>query len=193
MNPVIENIKARHSVRSYKDEPIPRELLDIVMEAGRYAPSGGNNQTSKFYVISNKKFLADMTAVAESEFAKMEVYDGMYKSLRSAVVRSKNGSYNFTYSAPVNIIVTNRKGYGNAMADSTMALMNMMLAAQSLGLGTVYTNATHWLDESGPFRELLATIGVTDEETVCCGMSIGWPENPGHEVEHFGNEVIYIE
>ena len=193
MNHVIENIYSRHSVRSYRDEPVPRELLDEVLEAGRRAPSGGNNQCSRIYVISNKDVLARMSRLAEAEFAKMEVYEGMYKSLRSSIVRSKNGGYDFTYNAPVNIIVTNKKGYGNAMADSAMLLMTMMLAAQSLGLGTCYTNQTHWLDENEAFRSFLSELGVKDDETVCCGMSIGWPENPGKEVQRVGNEVVFIE
>ena len=193
MNQVIENIYSRHSVRSYRDEPVPRELLDEVLEAGRRAPSGGNNQCSRIYVISNKDVLARMSSLAEAEFAKMEVYEGMYKSLRSSIVRSKKGVYDFTYNAPVNIIVTNKKGYGNAMADSAMLLMTMMLAAQSLGLGTCYTNQTHWLDENEAFRSFLSGLGVKDDETVCCGMSIGWPENPGKEVQHVGNEVVFIE
>lgn len=193
MNTVIETINSRHSVRKYLDRTVDKELLEKIVEAGRMAPSGGNNQTSHIIVVSDRGFLDNMIQLAKTEFAKMELYEGMYKSLRSTIVRAKNGTLDFTYGAPVNIMITNRKGYCNAMADSVLVLSNMMLAAQSLGLGTCYTNQTHWLDENENFRALLKTIGVLDEETVCCGMSLGWPENPGKEVQHFGNHVTFVE
>lgn len=186
-------IHTRRSIRKYKDEPVSRELIEEVCQAGRCAPSGGNNQSSRIYVVTNKEMLARMIKTAEQEFAKMEVYEGMYKSLRSSITRSKNGGYVYTFNAPVNIFITNKKGYGNAMADSTMAMMNMMLRAHDLGLGTCYTNQTHWLDENPAFRELFAEMGVTDEETVCCGMSMGWPDTQPKEINRFGNEIVYID
>lgn len=192
MNPVIDVINSRHSVRKYKDTPVPKDLLETVVQAGRMAPSGGNNQTSRIYVVSDKAFLQQMKDTAKEEFAKMDTYEGMYKSLRSSIVRSKTPVYDFTYGAPVNIFITNAKGYCNAMADSVLVLANMMLAAQSLGLGTCYTNQTHWLDENKAFRDLISRIGVTDSETVCCGMSLGYPDGPVKEVAHTGNQVIYV-
>ena len=53
MNPVLENIKTRRSVRSYKDLPVPKELIDKVIEAGNYAPTGNNTQAWRFVVVSD--------------------------------------------------------------------------------------------------------------------------------------------
>ena len=81
MNTVIETINSRHSVRKYLDRTVDKELLEKIVEAGRMAPSGGNNQTSHIIVVSDRGFLDNMIQLAKTEFAKMELYEGMYKSL----------------------------------------------------------------------------------------------------------------
>ncbi len=53
MNPVLENIKTRRSVPSYKDLPVPKELIEKVIEAGNYAPTGNNTQAWRFVVVSD--------------------------------------------------------------------------------------------------------------------------------------------
>ena len=142
----LEAILTRRSTRKYADEIPSKELIEKVIEAGRYAPSGHDNQTSHFIVFTDKAVLDELAALVQDEFAKMEEIDEMYISLKRYIVASKRGKFVFHYGAPVFISVSNKKGYGNAMADSACALENMMIAANALDLGSCWINQLHWLD-----------------------------------------------
>ncbi len=122
----LELIKSRRSTRKYLDRPVEPEKIGQILEAGRYAPSGGNSQTTHFLVISNKEILRELAALVMQEFAKMEVTENMYASIANSIRASKGGKYFFHYNAPVLILVANRRDYGNNMADSSCALENMM-------------------------------------------------------------------
>ena len=117
----LEAIRTRRSTRVMKDEMPPKELIEQVIEMGRLAPSGGNNQTTHMIVITNKEVMAHLAQFAEEAFAAMEDSPKLYKSLRNSIAASKRGGYVFHRNAPVLIVTANRKGYGNAMADSSCA------------------------------------------------------------------------
>ncbi|WP_343207882.1 nitroreductase [Anaerolentibacter hominis] len=193
-NRVLETIKKRRSVRQYKPDQVAEDELQAVLEAGRCAPSGGNNQTSHILVIQNKEVLEELKELARLEFAKMEIQEGMYKSLRSTILKSRREGYDFTYGAPTLIVLANRKGYGNAMADCTVALENMMIAAVSLGLGSCYINQPHWLDENLSVRAFFLHLGMKEDETICCALALGYPRQKGGmpELLRTGNPVTYI-
>ena len=73
MKDAMENILTRRSTRSFRKDPVSEELLNAVIEAGRHAPSGGNNQTTHFLVIRNREALSALASLAEEAFAKMEI------------------------------------------------------------------------------------------------------------------------
>lgn len=190
LNPTVANIFARYSCRKYLDKPIPKEILATIIECGRVAPCGGNNQTTKFYVISDKAVLEGLIKLSEKEFAAMELTDDLYKSLKTTIRLSKKGGYDFTYKAPVVIVLTNKKGYDNAMADAVCANMSMMLATTSLGLGSCYLNQLHWLDTSIALRDFLH---IEEDETICCTLGLGYPAQARvREREITGNKVVFI-
>ena len=137
---VREAIITRRSTRKYTKEAVPAELLDAVIEAGRYAPSGGNSQTTHFMVIRNREVLDRLAETVRNEFGKMEITPGLYKSIANSIRASKAGNYVFHYNAPVLIVLANKADYGNNIADCSCALMNMMLAANELGLGSCWIN-----------------------------------------------------
>ena len=128
-------ILTRRSTRRYKEKEIERSLLNRIIEAGRYAPSGGNNQTNHFFVITDKDVLKQLAEIAQNAFSQMEVYEGMYPSLRTSITLSKKGDYVFYYNAPCLIVLANRKEYGNNIADVACALENMMILANEFDLG----------------------------------------------------------
>ena len=129
-------IKTRHSTRKFSDKPVEKEKLEQVIEAGRFAPSGGNNQTTHFIVIRDKAVLSELARIAREEFSKMELKPDTYASMAKSIKLSKKGTYVFHYNAPVLILAANRIGYGNNMADCSCAVENMMLMANALDLGS---------------------------------------------------------
>lgn len=171
------------------------ETINAVIEAGRYAPSGANSQTTHILVFTERNLIHDMAELVREEFAKMEIREDMYISMRNSVVASKKGNYDFCYSAPVLIVTANKMGYGNAISDSACVLENMMIAANALDLGSCWINQLHWLDDNERVRGFLLRSGLKENETITGGLALGYAENglPNRNaLERKGNPVTWI-
>ena len=193
----IETILTRRSTRSYSSAPVESEKLEKIIEAGRYAPSGGNNQTNHFLVVKNPDVLHKLAKLAEDAFAKMEVTEQTYSSLKSSIMQSKKGGYVFYYHAPVLIIVANQKDYGNNIADCAVAVENMMIAANSLDLGSCWINQLKWLNEEPTVLNYLRELGLKENERVYSSMIVGYPKSADRKpnrtpLPRKGNEVTFI-
>lgn len=192
----IEAILTRRSTRKYAPELPERALVERVIEAGRHAPSGSNSQSTHLIVISDPGVLAELARIVREAFAQMELGPDAYVSLRNSVNASKRGSYVFHYGAPVLIVTANKRGYGNAMADSACVLENMMVAANALGLGSCWINQLHWLDEHEAVRPYLSGLGLSDDETVTGGLALGYAEGgtpTRSPLPRTGNPVTWVE
>lgn len=172
-----------------------RERIEQVIDAGRHAPSGSNSQSTHFIVIANRGLLDEVARIARTEFAKMEVTPDTYISLKHSIVASRRGTYVFHYGAPLLIVVANRTGYGNAMADCACALENMMVAANALDLASCWINQLHWLDENEAVRGFMRGLGLTDDETICGSLALGLAADGlplRGELERKGNPVTWV-
>ena len=194
----LEAILTRRSTRNYRPDPVEQEKLDQILEAARQAPSGGNNQTNHFLVIRNLETFKKLIEMTETAFAKMEIAEDTYSSLKHAISASKKGGYVFCYNAPVLIVVANRRDYGNNMADCACAIENMMIAANCLDLGSCWINQLRWLNEEPSLVDYLRSLGMKENERVYGAVIIGYPatENglPNRNLmAQKGNEVTYID
>ena len=192
----LEAIFTRRSTRKYKDDMPDGSIIEKIIEAGRYAPSGSNSQNTHFIVFNEKHILTAMADLVREEFSKMEADQDTYISLKHSINASKKGDYVFHYNAPVLIVVANKKGYGNAMADSACALENMMIAANALDLGSCWINQLHWLDDNDRIREFMSTYGLKEDETITGGLILGYaaaglPDRTA--LERTGNPVTWAE
>ncbi|WP_270529108.1 nitroreductase [Mitsuokella jalaludinii] len=195
---VFSCIVTRHSTRKFKEEPVPQEVLDKVIEAGRQAPSGKHKNQSRFIVIRKKEVLQELIALVQQEFAKMEVTLENDDNFGGAIRAAKKGGYVFMYNAPVLIVVANKRDYGNKYADVSCAMQNMMLAANALDLGSCWINQLRWLQDNPVLRAYLQKLGMAEDEEVCASLSIGYPDTPdglpGRRVMPVtGNPVVYID
>ena len=193
----LEAIKTRRSTRRFSDRRIEDGDLDMIVSAGRYAPSGGNSQSCHFIVTRSKKVLAKLAELAQAAFAEMEVTENMYRSLANSVKASKKGGYVFHYDPDVLIIVANQQDYGNNIADTACALENMMLAANELGLGSVWINQLRWLNEDKTLLEYERTLGLEENERIYGALAVGYADTedglPCREpLKRTGNKVTYI-
>ena len=192
-NPVLENIWNRRSVRKFKEEPVAEETLRTIVEAGRFAPSGSNRQSTHFLVLQGSKALEELKAVVIGEFAKMDPDTAANGSVKNSIAASQTGTYEFYFKAPVLVLTANEKDNGNAYADCACALENMMLAAWSMGLGSCWVNQLRWLNENPVVTEYLNALGLKENEIVCGGLAIGHPAHvPSRPLERSGNPVTYI-
>ena len=194
---LMELIQTRHSTRKFRQQPLEGYLLHQVVEAGRFAPSGGNNQSTRFLVIQDQAALNRLSDICVREFAAMKVGPETYSSLALAIRLSKKGTYRYDYHAPVLILTANKKGYGNCMADCACAVENMMLMAHGLNLGTCWVNQIHWLTDNPAMNAYLRELGMQEDEMVAAGMVLGYPDTedclPDRRiVERKGNPVVYV-
>jgi nitroreductase len=110
---LLEAIRTRRSIRKYKKEPVPEEMLEQVLEAGRWAPSADNSQPWNFVVLRDEKFRKKVSEV------------------------TKYGK--FLADAPIGIVVViDPEVSTHPVEDGALATQNMMLAAHALGLGTCW-------------------------------------------------------
>ena len=168
-------IMTRRSTRNYLDKPVEPELLEKILEAGRFAPSGGNSQTNPCIVVRDPAIKNKLVELVEAAFAKMTYDENTYGSLRNSISRAQKGGYVFCYNAPVLIIVANQKNYGNNQADCAVALENMMLEANELNLGSCYINQLRWLNEEETLLSYLHELGMKEDERVYGSLSVGYP------------------
>ena len=193
----LDAIITRRSTRNYKPDDVDQEKLDIIIETGRRAPCGGNTQTNHFFVIRSRDVIDDLIRLTETAFAKMEIREDTYASLKHSIAASKKGGYVFCYNAPILIVTANRKDYGNNMADCACAIENMMIAANALDLGSCWINQLKWLNEEPELLEYMRGLGLKEDERVYGAVIIGYPASedgmPNRTPrEHRGNEVTYI-
>lgn len=156
MNEMLKLMHDRRSTRAYRPEPLQEAVIQQILEAGRFAPSGMNKQLNHFYVITDPNYLADLTALVSR---KMENY------------RDKD----FRYGAPVLVLVTNQKESTTCVQDASCAMENMMLAAFSLGVGSCWINQLYRTREDREVQEKLAEIGVTPEEMPVAALALAGP------------------
>ena len=192
-----EAIMTRRSTRRFKPDAIDRVLVERIVEAGRMAPSGGNNQTSHFIVIVDKDVRAQIVADVERAFAAMEPTDDMYGGLKMSIALSKKGGYVFDYNAPVLVAIANQKNYGNNMADVATALENMLIAANALDLGSCYINQLKWLNEDPTLLELMRGLGLGEDERIYAAVALGYADTddglPIREpLPRKGNQVTWV-
>ena len=193
-----ELIQSRRSTRKYAPTAVEREKLERIVEAGRYAPSGGNSQTTHFIVIKKEEVLDKLADLVKQEFAKMEIQEGMYISMVHSIEAAKKGAYIFHYDAPALIVTANQKDYGNNIADCACALENMMLMANELDLGSCWINQLRWLNENPVLLEYLRGLGLEDSERVYGSLAAGYPATEDGlplrtPLPRKGNPVTWVE
>jgi Nitroreductase len=193
MNGVMDAIKGRRSVRKYKQQQISDGELSQIVAAGQLAPSGHNRQTTHFVVVQQAAVLEELRRVVREAFAEMEQPADPHDMKSTAIRLSKKGKYNFMYNPPTFIIAANKRGYGNAMADTALALGNMMLLAQEIGIGSCWINQLRWLCDDEKVMRAVEKLGIGRDEVVCGGLALGYsdqPERPATVIQ--GNRVDYI-
>lgn len=140
---VLEAIRSRRSVRSYRGDPVPEDVLTQVLEAGRWAPSSGNRQPWEFVVVREEKVRLRLAEMAP--FGR------------------------FMAEAPVTVaVVVDPQGSSHAVEDGAAASQNILLAAHALGLGSCWIGSygSSYEDSAKdvlgipPSRRILSLISV---------------------------------
>ena len=153
MNEALHNIMTRRSIRKFKDDQVPREVLEKIIEAGLWAPSSMNRQPWHFTVVRGRAATDRLNAELKSAVERMP--DNHYKAMVG------KDSYYAGYKAPTLIIVSaNPADSPMGEADCSCALMNIFLAAHALGVGSCWINQLGSVCGEPGFRAYATGIGV---------------------------------
>jgi nitroreductase len=189
---IMDIVRSRRSTRSFEDRAVPRRDLDLLLEAAIWAPSGSNSQSWLFTAITRRDTLLELNEKIRRGFL-VWTPDDDYPAKQGAKAAARREDFNFCNRAPVLIIASNRPNYENAMADCSLALENIFLAAESLGLGSCYINAPHWLRNDPGVRDFLFELGIPREHTICSSAAIGYIKKPAAPPSRKENTTRVIE
>jgi nitroreductase len=194
----IDCITGRSSVRAFRPDPVPRELLLEVIEAARWAPSYKNTQPWEVAILSGDKKAAlselllkklenrdpitpDLTTPKSWPEAEQKRIDHLIQSRQEAtgidlgapenVLRSKRANFRF-YNAPHGIFLFQDNALTEwSLFDLGLFAQNLMLSARAKGLGTV---PQAFLTDYA--KEVKEFLGLAESKRLVLGISIGYPD-----------------
>lgn len=141
MKETINDLTTRRSCRAFKADPVPRELVEEVIQAGLYAPSGMGAQEAIVVAVTNGE-LRDRLSAANAAVAGMPA-----------------GTDPF-YGAPVALVVLARRDCPTHVYDGALTMGNMLNAAHALGLGCIWVHRAKEEFDQPEWRQVLADLGV---------------------------------
>lgn len=143
-NNIIKALIERRSVRKYKSEMLQKEILDKIITAGLYAPSGHGEQSSIIIAVVDK-----------------EKRDALSK-LNGKVGGFPDGFDPF-YGAPVVLVVLDKKNALTKGYNGSLVMGNLMLAADSLNIGSCWIHRAKESFETKEGKEFLKALGISEE------------------------------
>lgn len=144
MNEIIQAMEERRSIRRFKPEMPVRKDLEQIIEAGLYAANGMGKQAVITVAVTDKEVRDRLSAVNCRIGGRKEGFDPFY-------------------GAPAVLIVLADKNWANRVYDGSLVMGNMMLAAHSLGLGSIWIHRAKEEFETGEWQQFLSDIGVEGE------------------------------
>jgi nitroreductase len=187
--------RKRRSTRIYKNTPVEKEKLEQIIQAGRFAPTGGNLQATRYTVVHTPdklnpfrslviKTLGQMARDMEATMAKapndqqalftqnrMFAYFDMFKK---AEEEYQNGIDRILWHAPALILIHVSKRVENPGVDVGLAGMQMALMAEALGLGSCFIGLiVNAVNHSNDLKEMLM---IPKDHQIVTSMVMGYPD-----------------
>ena len=175
MNEVIKAMKERRSIRKFKAEMPPKADLEQIVEAGLYAANGRGRQAVITIAVTDKE-LRDKLSEVNTE-----------------IMGGPEGNDPF-YGAPAILIVLANKEVPTAPYDGSLVMGNLMLAAHSLGLGSIWIHRAKEEFEMSEYQKLLKDLGIEGEWEGIGHCAVGYidGENPAAAPRNDGR-VFWVE
>ena len=141
MSDILEVIKTRRSVRKYKSDMVPAEIIDKIIEAGTYAATGKDRQSPIILAVTDKELRDKLSKMNSRIMGKSEDFDPFY-------------------GAPVVLVVLADKSMPTYIYDGTLVMGNLMLEAHALGVDSCWIHRAKEEFESEEGREILKSLGI---------------------------------
>lgn len=172
MNDVLKAMKERRSIRKFKADMPAKENIEQIVEAGLYAASGMGRQATVILAITNKE-LRDRLSAANSK------------------VMGRDGDFDPFYGAPVILIVLADKNCTTRIYDGSLVMGNMMLAAHSLSLGSIWIHRAKEEFELSEYQQLLKDLGIEGEWEGIGHCAVGYIEGDMPEAAERKNGRVF--
>lgn len=155
MNEVIKMMKTRRSIRKFKPDALPNEIIEQIAEAGTYAATGKNLQSPTIIAVTNKQLRDRISEMNRKIGGWQEGFDPFY-------------------GAPAMLIVLADKNVPTAVYDGSLVMGNLMLAAHSLGVGSIWIHRAKEEFESKEGKAILAELGITGDQVGIGHCALGY-------------------
>lgn len=173
MNEVIEMMKTRRSIRKFKPEALPDEIIEQIAEAGTYAATGKNLQSPIIIAVTNKQLRDRISEMNRKIGGWQEGFDPFY-------------------GAPAMLIVLADKNVPTAVYDGSLVMGNLMLAAHSLGVGSIWIHRAKEEFESEEGKALLKKWGIEGDYIGVGHCILGYPaEEPRPAAPRKPDYIVY--
>ena len=172
MNEVLKAIKERRSIRKFKDEIPDMDMINQIIEAGLYAPSGKNQQSTLIICVTNKE-LRDKISKDNCEIGGYDPNSDPF------------------YGAPVILIVLAKKDVPTYVYDGSLVLGNLMNAAESLGVASIWIHRAKEEFESDFGKNILKKLGIPDEYEGIGHCALGYAAEPPKEAAPRKENYVY--
>lgn len=171
----IQNMLTRTSVKKYKPDLVPQEILEKIIEAGTYAPTGRNAQSPIILAVRNTQVRDELS------------------QLNAKVLGAPEGTDPF-YGAPIVLVVLADKNRNTRVYDGSLVMGNLQLAAHALGVGACWIHRAKEVFEMPEGIALLEKLGIEGEYEGIGNCVIGYPEGEVPAVKpRKENWVYYVD
>ena len=173
MNEVIKTMLSRRSVKAYKSDEVPKELLEQIIQAGLCAPSGLNKQSPIILAVTDKKIRDELSKAnaGKDPFFRADPF----------------------YNAPCVLVVLADKSVPTYVYDGSLVMENMLLTAHSLGLGACWIHRAKETFELPEWKAFLKKLGLEGEYEGIGNCIVGYMDgNYPAEKPRKENRVYYI-
>ena len=157
-NAVLQALRTRRSIRSYKPEQITDDELKTVLEAGTWAPTAKGLQDPWIVAVQKPELLKRICRMNAAVWGREEIDP--------------------FYGAPTYVLVFGTADWVNALADGSLVLGNMMLAAHAIGLGSCWINREREMFATEEGKALMAELGLPEGLMGIGALALGYPAAP---------------
>ena len=172
--------KTRRSCRNFDGRPVPEELLNTILEAGMYAPSGMNRQSAIILAVTNREL--------RDRLSRMNLDIVLGRQLQTTSGHSDPFS-----GAPVVLVVLARKDSATRVYDGSIVMENMLIAAHSLGLGSCWIHRAKEVFETEEGKALMKKWGIDEKYKGIGNCILGYSDKPVPEAKpRREGRVIYV-
>lgn len=178
MNEIVRNIITRRSVKSYKSEMPPMEMIREICKAGTYAPTGMGAQSPIILAVTDKALRDRLSRI------NLDIVTGHNLTTTS-------GHSDPFYGAPVVLVVLAEKERATRVYDGSLVMENLMLAAHSLGLGSCWIHRAKETFETEEGRAILRELGIEGEYEGIGNCIIGYENQPPKEQKPRKENYVY--